>query len=61
MHTKGKLLYAKALTAKCDDLLSIHLDPVAGLTQRNMSIEMRQRPLEFSEVTDGIRWCSRVG
>ena len=30
-------------------------------TERNVSIEMRQLSLEFSEVTDGIRWYSRVG
>ncbi len=31
------------------------------LTIRNVSIEMRHLPLEFSEATDGIRWCSVVG
>ena len=29
--------------------------------QRNVSIEMRQLSLEFSEATDGIRWYSQVG
>ena len=28
---------------------------------RNVSIEMRQLSLEFSEATDGIRWYSQVG
>ena len=28
---------------------------------RNVSIEIRQLSLEFSEATDGIRWYSQVG
>ena len=39
------------------------LEQWSGVTTdfRNVSIEMRQLSLEFSEATDGIRWYSQVG
>ena len=44
----GRLAYLKS-----------HASVIAIL--RNVSIEMRQLSLEFSEATDGIRWYSQVG
>lgn len=42
------------------DVVDVTLDIFPGY-KRNVSIEMRQLSLEFSEATDGIRWYSQVG
>ena len=52
---------------KCLDLLEdgfnfdFEATRLIEITLRNVSIEMRQLSLEFSEATDGIRWYSQVG